>query len=176
MDTQNLLFINLGLTIVTLIGLICVIVYMVINCKSKDKFLYKEDLTIPSISVPPTGFENTLITDIDGNMNTFSLKKFADDITASIKVVNDELQKQIDKKSAEIDYLTAVTLKKDTKFRLKLLGTKFGPEGGQSNNLKDGGYIVAVNAGGKVQVEWRKPGDHDDWQLLFQAEETPKNW
>ena len=183
MDIQKLLYINLGLTILTLIGLICVIVYIALNnqenynssYKSKDNFA-DEDFTIPSISVPPENFENTLITDADGNMNTFSLKQFADDITASINAVHEDLQKQIDKKSDEIDDLTAVTFKKDTIFKLKVLGTQYGPDGGQSEKLKDGGYVVVPNAGGKTQLEWRPANENQDWQILLQVEEAQKNW
>ena len=111
MNTKNILYINFGLTILTLIGLICIIIYIIINnnnnnnkenytftnTNKKDNFA-DEQYNIPDIRFNPT-YSNMVITDKDGNMDIYSLKNFAD---TTKQAINDSNQDIINSKTKQL--------------------------------------------------------------------------
>ena len=161
MDIQQLLYINFGLTIITLIGLICVIVYILSNNKSKDNFA-DEDFKIPDITLPPENFDNTLITDKDGNMNSFSLKNFVEQTKQALKATYDQNKSYIDALNAlatqRLMVLESTVLRQGDVVTIGIDNTQNGEWRGKWVNQK-GEQILGLKGCGDQQEILRKGVD-----------------
>ena len=156
MDIQKLLYINLGLTILTLIGLFCVIIYMIIVNNDKDTFA-DGDFQIPTIAVPNQGFDDTIIINKEGDMQNFSIKNVVAETQAAIQATYDQNIENIKANEPNLieleDKYTALEASALKDGRLLLFHIENTADGNWVDNKWGSSFIGLKNSGDSQQFQ-----------------------
>ena len=163
MDIQKLLYINVGLTILTFIVLICIIIYTIINNNNNvinDSFADGE-FKPPIINGPPESFPNSLITDDKGNMISSPLTYIIDDTQNAINSTYSNTKEYInkyysDRYTAAQEKLNTVRdniLKEDDVLKIQLMYTMENQQDERNE------YIGLKNSGDNSEIMRREEGN-----------------